>query len=198
MLDNLLVWDQWLFELINVDGHTSWLDQLFPLWRDKRFWIPAYLLLAAWLIYRFRWKGFFLILGAILTIAISDPLSSEVVKKQVKRDRPCRSAALAGEVQVLIPCGGGYSFPSSHATNHFALAVFLYLTLGRLFRSRRWLLLLWAATVAYGQVYVGVHYPLDVLAGALLGSLVGGLIAYLYSRTHSIRIEACWSPEPGP
>lgn len=188
------MWDQWLFQLINTDGHTAWLDQLFPLWRDKRFWVPLYVLLAIWLGIRYRWKGVYLILAAVMTVAITDPLSSELIKKSVQRERPCRAAPLAEDLQLLIHCGGGYSFPSSHATNHFALAVFLYLTLGRLFRSWRWLLLLWAATIAYGQVYVGVHYPLDVIAGALLGSLVGSLVAYVYRQWRTIRIEAFWAP----
>lgn len=84
--------------------------------------------------------------------------------------------------RVLVGCGGGYSFPSSHATNHFALATLLFLSWGRKFRSWRWILLLWAASIAYGQVYVGVHYPLDVSFGALLGATLGLLAYQLYRR----------------
>jgi len=189
MLETLIQWDQWLFHLINNDWHYGFLDEMMPLWREKKFWIPMYLLLAGYSLYKYRLKGLFFILAAVLTIAIADPISSQLIKKNVKRDRPCREVSLQKEVKLLIHCGGGYSFTSSHATNHFALGVFLFLTIGRLLRSWRWLFLLWAASIAYGQVYVGVHYPLDILAGALVGSLIGWIIFLAYKSWERIRIE---------
>jgi len=93
---------------------------------------------------------------------------------------------------VLAGCGGGYSFPSSHASNHFALASLLAPSWARGASSRwRWALFLWAASIAYGQVYVGMHYPVDVLFGALLGTAIGWGASRLYCR-----LPAGWR-EPG-
>lgn len=153
-----------------------------PYWREKKTWIPLYLVFGLYAVVKYRIKALYFILAAALTVAIGDPVSSRLIKKNVKRERPCREASLSREVKLLVHCGGGYSFTSSHATNHFAIGVFLFLTIGRLFRSWRWLLLLWAASIAFGQVYVGVHYPLDVLVGALIGSLIGWLVFLLYRR----------------
>ncbi|GJM34616.1 MAG: hypothetical protein DHS20C18_36170 [Saprospiraceae bacterium] len=123
-------------------------------------------------------KAILLFFAVGLTIAVADGASSQLIKKNVKRLRPCRTEALA--VNLLVPCGGGYSFTSSHATNHFAIALLLIMVFGKRFRQIKWPLLLWAASIAYGQVYVGVHYPIDVIAGGLLGSLIGVGVAYLY------------------
>lgn len=195
MLDTILEWDQWLFHLINYDWHNGFLDQMMPYWREKKFWIPMYVVLAAFVIYKFRWKGFYYILAAVLTIGIADPVSSQLIKKNVQRDRPCRAADLEKEVKLLVPCGGGYSFTSSHATNHFALGAFLFLTVGRLFGRWRWLLLLWAASISFGQVYVGVHYPLDVTVGGLIGASIGWVVYALYRAVPGIRIPEFCAPQ---
>jgi undecaprenyl-diphosphatase len=83
-------------------------------------------------------------------------------------------------VHIIVPCGSGYSFPSAHATNHFALAVFSALTMKRLVKNIWPIAITWAALVAYAQVYVGVHFPLDVFCGALLGTAVGMITSRLY------------------
>jgi undecaprenyl-diphosphatase len=86
-------------------------------------------------------------------------------------------------VRLLINnCSGGYSFTSSHATNHFGLALFLFITLQSVFKKWRYLFLFWAATICYGQVYVGVHYPLDVLCGAILGSATGYITGTVFNK----------------
>jgi len=82
----------------------------------------------------------------------------------------------------MVHCGSGYSFTSSHATNHFALAVFIFLTLGKLGWYFRWPFILWATIIAYSQVYVGVHFPLDIISGAILGTLIGFILAILFNR----------------
>jgi len=109
----------------------------------------------------------------LLCFAAADFSSSQILKKQVQRLRPCNDPALAAQVQLRVPCGSGYSFTSSHAANHFAVALFLIGVFGDLNRWIRPSLLLWAGSIALSQVYVGVHYPGDVLCGGLLGSLIG-------------------------
>jgi undecaprenyl-diphosphatase len=187
-LEQLLQLDQEIFFLINGEWHVSWLDQIMPHWRDKKTWIPLYVLLAGFLFYKYKLKGLYFILAVALTVGIADTVSSKLIKKSVQRVRPCNDLEIKEEVQLLAGCGKGYSFTSSHATNHFAIGVFIALTLGYLFWWARWPFILWAASIAYGQVYVGVHYPLDVLCGALAGTLIGWGVALVYRRWEAISI----------
>ncbi len=188
-MTELLQLDQAVFFLINGDWHNSFLDAIMPYWRDKLFWLPLYVFLLFYILLNFKLKGFYFILMIAAVIAIADTTSSKVIKKSVQRVRPCNDANVKEEVQLLIRCGGGYSFTSSHATNHFAVATFLMLTLFRRHRWVKYALIFWAASIAYGQVYVGVHYPLDVLAGGSLGVIIGILAALIYSLFGKFRID---------
>jgi membrane-associated phospholipid phosphatase len=188
MLDQLLQLDQELFFLINGDWHNPFLDAIMPQWRDKKFWIPLYVLLSVFLVFKYRLKGLYFILAVALTVGVADTVSSKIIKKTVKRVRPCNDIDLQADVQLLAGCGKGYSFTSSHATNHFAIAIFIALTLGSIFWWAKWPFILWAASIAFGQVYVGVHYPLDVLSGAIIGSFIGWSVATFYRRWSSISI----------
>ncbi len=177
ILQDLIHFDEWLFHLLNGEWSHPALDAIMPWWRDKKTWVPLYIALAAFAVYRFRLNGLYFILGVLLTVGVADTVSSKAMKPAFERLRPCNNTELPFEVVQRGGCGGGFSFTSSHATNHFAIAWFIALTLGRLYKAIRWPLLIWAGTIAYGQVYVGVHYPLDVLAGGLIGSLIGWGIA---------------------
>lgn len=188
----LLYQDARLFESINQGLASDWLDSLLLFWRNKYSWIPAYLLLLVFWIKRYGWLTWVLGLFLLLTVALADTASSQWVKKSVQRQRPCND--IEQPVRVVVPCGPGYSFTSSHATNHFAIAVFVWLTLRRRFRGWGLPLLFWAGMVAFAQVYVGVHYPLDVLAGALLGSAIGALGA---RACRALRYQVTPYPEGG-
>jgi len=83
---------------------------------------------------------------------------------------------------IVNHCSGGYSFPSSHATNHFGAAVFFFCTLRPYLKKWAYLFFFWAASISYGQVYVGVHYPSDVIGGAILGSIIGYLMSLIYRK----------------
>ena len=185
-MTTLLHFDEQLFQLINGEWHNAFFDNLMPLWRNKRFWIPAYIIGLAYLIWTYKKQAIFIVLAAVLTIGLADTMSSKIIKKTVKRPRPCRNEILADNLNLLVHCGGGYSFTSSHATNHFALAVFFVSLFGRMKRKWKFAFLFWAGSIAYGQVYVGVHYPLDVFSGAILGSLIGYLVAKLHQRYFKI------------
>ncbi|MCH2081485.1 MAG: phosphatase PAP2 family protein [Saprospiraceae bacterium] len=188
-MEAILEFDQTIFFLINNDGHNSFLDAIMPYWRDKYTWIPFYLALAIFVIYKFKAKGLYLILALALTVGIADTISSKIIKKSVQRLRPCNDTQINQQVELLVRCGGGYSFTSSHATNHFAVALFLIGTLGRIFRRIKWPLLFWAATIAMGQVYVGVHYPLDILVGGTIGSLIGIGISRIYQSFPKLMLQ---------
>ncbi|HRF38293.1 MAG TPA: phosphatase PAP2 family protein [Saprospiraceae bacterium] len=190
MLETIQHWDQQVFELLNGQWQSPLLDWLAPLWRDKRFWIPLYLLLSIFVVRTYRKRGLYFLLALGLTAGISDVASSRIVKPSVQRLRPCNNPELRDDVHLLVHCGSGYSFTSSHAANHFAAAAFLFFTLGRLHRRGRGLWWLWAASIAYAQVYVGVHYPADILAGAVLGAAIGYLSSRLYLRLPNLSIAS--------
>ncbi len=187
-MELLLHWDEQLFRLINGEWQSGLLDAVMPVLRNKLFWVPFYIALTGWAVWRFSWKGFVLMLFMGAAVAVSDPVSSQLFKKNIQRLRPCRTPGLEQSVHLLVHCGGGYSFTSSHATNHFAVAFFLIGTLGRLYRRIRWPLVLWASSIGYAQVYVGVHFPLDVIGGAVLGLTIGWLTAFIYSRWKKISL----------
>lgn len=191
-MESLLHWDEQIFHLINSGWQNPFLDAIMPVWREKSTWIPLYILLAGFAVYRFKIKGLFLIMALGLLVGISDNVSSQLIKKNVRRIRPCNDATVEN-VHLLISCGSGYSFPSTHAVNHFVVATFLSLTLGQFYRKIRLPLLLWAASIALGQVYVGVHYPLDIFCGALFGMLLAYIGARLYFMWEKISIG---KPEP--
>lgn len=181
-MEQLIAADQFLFELINGQAHNAVLDWLMPIWREKSTWIPLYIALAAFVGYKYRLQGLYLLLALALAVGLADTVSSKIIKPSVHRLRPCNDPALKDEVQLLVHCGSGYSFTSSHASNHFAVAAFLSLTLGLHYRRIRLPLYLWAASIALGQVYVGVHYPLDIFIGAILGIIIGNIVAKTYLR----------------
>ncbi len=174
----LLDWDATLFHFINNSLANPVFDALLPWCREKWIWTPLYLFIAVFSLLRFGNRGWLVLLGLVAVVAISDGTSSQLIKKNVRRLRPCNDPALADSLRPLIACGSGYSFTSSHAANHFGIALYLSGLFGGIRRWVRPAALLWAALIAFSQVYVGLHYPGDVLGGALLGMLVGWGVAW--------------------
>lgn len=187
-MTSLLQLDEYLFYIINKDWQNPFLDAIMPIWREKSTWIFLYVFLAVFVIYKFKIKGLYLILTLALLVGVCDNVSSQLIKKNVRRVRPCNDATLEEKPHLIISCGSGYSFPSTHAANHFAVATFLSLTLGQYYKRIKIPLYFWAASIAFGQVYVGVHYPLDILGGALIGILFAYLFAKLYWKIGKINI----------
>ncbi len=182
MLISLIEIDKLVFEFINTTCSNDFLDGIIPLWRNKYVWIPFYLAVISFLLINFGKKGYWVVLSLLLTAATSDLMSSRIIKPIVSRLRPCNDALQFEEINVLVRCGQGYSFTSSHATNHFAIAIFMILWLGSHHRNWRLFFAVWAFTISLGQVYVGVHYPLDIVGGALLGSIIAIFWFRFYDR----------------
>ena len=184
MLDRILDVDRQLFLVINHEWSNSFFDVFLPFMRDAYVWIPLYLFLIGYFIWKFRWRGAFWFLWCGLTIGLADLLSSQLIKKTVMRARPCHIQEELVDLVLRVSCGTGFSFTSSHATNHMALAIFIVLTTATFWRSWRYMFITWALIIGFAQIYVGVHYPVDVVSGFLLGVLVSVISVWIYRRTH--------------
>ncbi len=161
-----------IFHFINSDLSNSFFDWFAPILREKKTWIPLYIIMFTWLVYRYGKNSILFILIAIATVGISDYSASSIIKPLVKRLRPCNDVSADFFVIERINCSSGFSFPSSHASNHFALASFFALTVFRKNLAIKLVGFIWATLIAMSQVYVGVHYPIDIFGGACLGMLV--------------------------
>jgi undecaprenyl-diphosphatase len=173
MLEQLIQFDQNLFFTINHGLSNSFFDWLMPALRNRFFWTPLYLFIIIFSIRNYGKQGWIMILFLGLTFGCTDFISSSLIKPTVQRLRPCNDPEIKSDVKNLIDCGSGYSFPSSHASNHFGLAVFLIVMFFSKWKLILPIGLLWAASISFAQVYVGVHYPVDILAGAILGGMIG-------------------------
>jgi undecaprenyl-diphosphatase len=191
MLEQLIQFDQNLFFTINHGLSNSFFDWLMPALRNRFFWTPLYLFIIIFSIRTYGKQGWIMILFLGLTFGCTDFISSSLIKPTVQRLRPCNDPEIKSDVKNLVDCGSGYSFPSSHASNHFGLAVFLIV----LFFSKWKLILpmglLWAASISFAQVYVGVHYPIDILAGAMLGGMIGFIMGKILLASKTF---GTWNP----
>ncbi|RZK50275.1 MAG: phosphatase PAP2 family protein [Pedobacter sp.] len=182
MIETLLQLDPEIFLRINRDMANVVFDKIMPLLRNRFFWAPLYLFIIVFCIKEYKKKGYYLILGLLVTFAIGDLTASRIIKPTVQRVRPCNNPELQDKMIVRVPCGTGYSFPSAHATNHFALAWFLILA----FHKRwKWIIFwgfAWAAAISFAQIYVGVHYPIDILTGTLLGTIIGISVYFSFKK----------------
>jgi len=133
---------------------------------------------------KYKWKTVYIGLFLGLLFLIGDRASVMLFKDVFERLRPCHSPEIAGLVHLVNGCGGKYGFLSSHATNSFALALFSGLLLKKYYKYVLPLMILWAALVSYSRVYVGVHYPGDILCGAILGTIVGISVFWLMKYTN--------------
>src|SRR4051812_36940123 len=148
--------------------HHPFTDQVFFLISNKFIWIPFYALLAYFLFKKEKKSFVLLLLMIAVTIALSDQIASSIIKPLVMRLRPCHEPGLNVHI-VNDYCGGMYGFVSSHAANTFALVTFL----SHFFNSKaeRWILFSWAILISMSRVFLGVHYPGDIIGGAIVGIL---------------------------
>lgn len=177
MLDRLIALDTNLFLWLNSFHSPVW-DKIMWVISGKIEWLPLYLAILGYIIYKFRWRSIVIILLLILTITLADQLAVKAFKEVFQRLRPSHNPAIANVVHIVNDYrGGSFGFVSNHAANSFALASFM-----ACFFRRNWFslsIIAWASLVSYSRIYLGVHYPGDILGGALLGSIIGCSVNYL-------------------
>lgn len=182
MIAEIQQFDSELFLKIHRGLSNDFFDVMMPLMRNRFFWAPLYIFIIAFCIKQYQKRGYYMIGMLLVTFAMGDLIASRIIKPLVGRIRPCNEISLANEIIHRVPCGSGYSFPSSHATNHFAIAIFLILLFYKQWKPILPLGLVWAFIISFAQIYVGVHYPIDTLCGALLGLCIGSFTFYLYQK----------------
>jgi len=178
----LVTLDLNMWYYLHVSWRNAFLDALIPYVRNQFTWAPLYLFLLIFMPYNFRWKGVIWLAGFLLCFALADSISASVLKPIIQRVRPCNDPRLAEYLHLIVPRSYGYSFPSSHAANHFALGTFMMVTLHQRLRWFWPIPMLWAAIISYAQVYVGVHFPVDVICGGLLGAGIGLVVGHTFNN----------------
>ena len=178
MLERL---DQQLFLFLNSYNSPFW-DQVMHAISGRIIWAPLYLAILIYLGIKHQKKFIIILLFIILSVALADQISVQLFKNLVLRLRPCHEPSLEGLVHLVNgECGGRFGFVSSHATNSFNVAM-----ISLLFIRKRWYtlsIIFWALVIGYSRIYLGVHYPGDVICGSILGAFLGWSIYKLYVLT---------------
>jgi undecaprenyl-diphosphatase len=161
---------------------ADWLDSVMIFLTNPRSWIPVYALAAIFLVWKYKWRGVRMVVAVALLIGITNTVTNAFIKDWIGRPRPC-SVDAAGKPIVewlRLPNGerGGCSLPSSHAVNNFATAMFFLIVFRK--KSLGIILFIAAFIVSLTRIYLGLHYPSDMFAGAILGVALGYLLAKLY------------------
>ena len=182
-METLIDLDKSFFVFLNSLGS----ELFYSIWMfitNKKSSIPLYLFLIYYIYKKLSNTEFlkYLVLISIL-ILFTDQISS-LFKDYFERFRPCHDETINDHIRIVkISCGGLYGFFSAHAANSFALATFFYFSLKR-FSSNFKYLFLWAIIVSYSRIYIGVHFPIDIIFGAFVGFLLGFIFSYIYNKFH--------------
>jgi undecaprenyl-diphosphatase len=190
MLQSLNHIDHQLFFFLN-GMHNPFFDSVMYQLTHFLVWIPLYLLILYLVIRHYKWQVLVVLLFVAVMILVSDQLCN-IIKETVQRLRPSNDPALSAVHIVNGYRGGTYGFYSAHASNNFAVAVFLVVMIGNRFRYIIPIVLAYAVVISYTRIYLGVHYPGDTVCGALAGSVIGFILGKLCLRTIHF-----WLPQAG-
>lgn len=198
-MNSILDLDQKLFLILNRLRHPD-LDGFMLAATDFKFWVPVYL----WFIYilfkKLDQRAWLALLCIAITVLITDQVTSSIIKPLVQRLRPSHEPLLQGLVSLvkntsgMFYKGGQFGFPSSHAANSFGVACFLWLTLRNSFRWT-WIGFAVASVMTYTRLYLGVHYPLDLICGMAIG-FGAGYLGWKVLILGQKKLGITGSPEP--
>lgn len=178
MLEHL---DQQLFLFLN-SMHSPFWDTIMHTFSGKLIWAPLYIAILIYIGVKYKKKFLLILPFIILAVVLADQVSVQLFKNVFQRLRPCHEPSLEGMVHLVNgECGGLYGFVSSHASNSFNIAL-----ISLMFIKKRWFsvsILCWALIIGYSRIYLGVHYPGDVICGSMVGSLIGWSVYKLYEVT---------------
>lgn len=170
MIDFLYSIDLAIFYFFNHTLSIGFLDKFFSIITNVNNWYITYVILLGVSFVKGGRKGKLAVLGVLLLIVVTDQTGYRLLKEYFARPRPCNALT---DVLTPLGCTGSYSFPSNHALNNFAAAMFFY----RLFPKLKWVLFIGAVLISISRVYLGLHYPSDIFGGAVIGLAFG----YLFS-----------------
>ena len=170
--------------------HADWLDTVMIYITNMLIWLPLYLLLIYWVIKQYGKRSWWIFVALGVVVLCSDQISASIFKPLFHRLRPCYTPELEGLIHLPKGLAGGkLSFVSSHAANTFAIATFLTAAMRQNKKWIGWILFPWALISSYSRIYLGFHYPGDIICGAILGILIGWLIWKLFGGLEQ-RIES--------
>lgn len=180
MIDWLVNLDKSLFLVLN-GWHSPFWDFVMYWLSDRFIWIPLYAFLLLLIIKKYKKQAWIVIISVILLIVLTDQIST-FLKNAIERPRPCHNLSIQGLVYTLNGnCGGSFGFVSSHATNSFGLATMILLLFHGKIKLIGLIMIIWASLVSFSRIYLGVHYPLDIAGGFILGTSLAILIFYILS-----------------
>lgn len=175
MMTEIKQWDESLFLYLNAQ-RLDWLDPVMKTLTGTYIWIPLYAFLVYLIFKSYGVTGFWYVGFIVLLILMADKFTSGFMKPYFERLRPCHDPRWEGMINTYAGCGGKFGFASSHASTTFAVASYMFLIFRGKIQAMRWLFL-WSALISYTRIYLGVHYPTDILVGALVG-IASGLITF--------------------
>ncbi len=180
MLEILENIDIAVFYFINSTIANSYFDTFFPFITNLNNWVMVYILMFGWLFLKGGKKGWITASALAIAIFVTDHYVIDFLKESVDRLRPCH---VLDYIRLLVPCGGGRSFPSAHAANNFAAAA----VLAHSYSKYKVIFYSIAFLIAFSRVYVGVHYPSDIIAGGLIGIIIGFVVIYLLDKIRLLK-----------
>ena len=182
MLEWLIELDKSIFLALNAIHNETW-DKIMVFTTGKKSWYPMYGMIITFLFVKFRRERWFIFVAIAILITLTDQIASGFFKPTVGRLRPCHDPSIQAFTHILTGCGGKYGFFSSHAANTFGISTLIYLLTKDRFKWLGIFMIVWAIVVSYSRIYVGVHYPLDIISGAICGILVGNGVFKLYQMS---------------
>lgn len=169
-MEEIILEDKQAMIFLNNLGSSTF-DPFWILVSEKWFWIPLYIIFLYFLYKNFNKKSlFYILLFVALGITASDQIAN-IFKFGFERLRPCHDPSLEGLLRE-VKCGGKFGFYSAHSSNSFFVATYLTILLGKKIKQLPYFLFVWAAIVAYSRVYLGMHFPGDIIVGAIMGILL--------------------------